>query len=333
MGKFNVNSIRGYDKIKEIKEDVSGEEYKFGSGLLSDASKDVVKMNIVNIEREKINKNPKNKYKIGEIDTLAESIKIYGIVNPLNVRRNSDGTYTLLGGERRITAIDKLIEDPNVPDWNEYTLIPCVIKDLDKIKLPISDEMKEKYAIVTTNKEARKYTDSDRYYEMQAWKEIIEELRSNGVEMLNDVDEDGEENSIQIKGEKTMDILSKVTGMSRGQVQRYDKVEKKAEPELLNAMLDDNISVGVAEKATDVLSSEQQKKLAKDSRKKKIQPSDVEKYKDDDEKTELTSIQFKNDIANISDAVKDGKAYLSEKERKEYDKLIKKLEKLILKEV
>lgn len=333
MGKFNVNSIRGYDKIKEIKEDVSGEEYKFGSGLLSDASKDVVKMNIVNIEREKINKNPKNKYKIGEIDTLAESIKIYGIVNPLNVRRNSDGTYTLLGGERRITAIDKLIEDPNVPDWNEYTLIPCVIKDLDKIKLPISDEMKEKYAIVTTNKEARKYTDSDRYYEMQVWKEIIEELRSNGVEMLNDVDEDGEENSIQIKGEKTMDILSKVTGMSRGQVQRYDKVEKKAEPELLNAMLDDNISVGVAEKATDVLSSEQQKKLAKDSRKKKIQPSDVEKYKDDDEKTELTSIQFKNDIANISDAVKDGKAYLSEKERKEYDKLIKKLEKLILKEV
>lgn len=199
--------------------------------------------------------------------------------------------------------------------------------------MPISDEMKEKYAIVTTNKEARKYTDSDRYYEMQAWKEIIEELRSNGVEMLNDVDEDGEENSIQIKGEKTMDILSKVTGMSRGQVQRYDKVEKKAEPELLNAMLDDNISVGVAEKATDVLSSEQQKKLAKDSRKKKIQPSDVEKYKDDDEKTELTSIQFKNDIANISDAVKDGKAYLSEKERKEYDKLIKKLEKLILKEV
>ncbi|RGG64367.1 hypothetical protein DWW96_09665 [Eubacterium sp. AF17-7] len=333
MGKFNVNSIRGYDKIKDIKEDVSGEEYKFGSGLLSDASKDVVKMNIVNIEREKINKNPKNKYKIGEIDTLAESIKIYGIVNPLNVRKNSDGTYTLLGGERRITAIDKLIDDPNVPDWNEYTLIPCVIKDLDKIKLPISDEMKEKYAIVTTNKEARKYTDSDRYYEMQAWKEIIEELRSNGVEMLNDVDEDGEENSIQIKGEKTMDILSKVTGMSRGQVQRYDKVEKKAEPELLNAMLDDNISVGVAEKATDVLSSEQQKKLAKDSRKKKIQPSDVEKYKDDDEKTELTSIQFKNDIANISDAVKDGKAYLSEKERKEYDKLIKKLEKLILKEV
>ena len=333
MGKFNVNSIRGYDKIKDIKEDVSGEEYKFGSGLLSDASKDVVKMNIVNIEREKINKNPKNKYKIGEIDTLAESIKIYGIVNPLNVRKNSDDTYTLLGGERRRTAIDKLIDDPNVPDWNEYTLIPCVIKDLDKIKLPISDEMKEKYAIVTTNKEARKYTDSDRYYEMQAWKEIIEELRSNGVEMLNDVDEDGEENSIQIKGEKTMDILSKVTGMSRGQVQRYDKVEKKAEPELLNAMLDDNISVGVAEKATDVLSSEQQKKLAKDSRKKKIQPSDVEKYKDDDEKTELTSIQFKNDIANISDAVKDGKAYLSEKERKEYDKLIKKLEKLILKEV
>ena len=56
MGKFNVNSIRGYDKIKDIKEDVSGEEYKFGSGLLSDASKDVVKMNIVNIEEKRLTK-------------------------------------------------------------------------------------------------------------------------------------------------------------------------------------------------------------------------------------------------------------------------------------
>lgn len=43
----------------------------------------------------------------------------------------------LLGGERRITAIDKLIEDPNVPEWNEDTLIPCTIKDLDKIKIAI----------------------------------------------------------------------------------------------------------------------------------------------------------------------------------------------------
>ena len=87
----------------------------------------------------------------------------------------------LLGGERRITAIDKLIEDPNVQEWNEDTLIPCVIKNLEEIDLPLSDEAKEQYALITTNKEARKYTDSDRYIEVMAWKKIIDELRANGV--------------------------------------------------------------------------------------------------------------------------------------------------------
>lgn len=95
-----------------------------------------------------------------------------------------------------------LIADDTVEDWNEYTLIPCVVKDLDKIKLPLSDENKEKYAIITTNKEARKYSDADKYNEMQAWKEIIEELRLKGVESITGEDENGEKNKIQIKGEK-----------------------------------------------------------------------------------------------------------------------------------
>ena len=128
----------------------------------------------------------------------------------------------LLGGERRITAIDKLIEDPNVPEWNEDTLIPCTIKDLDKIKLPLSDEAKEQYALITTNKEARKYTDADRYIEVQAWKRIIDELRANGVDTINMEDKD-----IQIKGEKTRNILARTTGMSQGQIQRYNKVRKQ----------------------------------------------------------------------------------------------------------
>ena len=87
---------------------------------------------------------------------------------------------------------------------------------MDKIKLPLSDEAKEQYALITTNKEARKYTDADRYIEVQAWKRIIDELRANGVDTINMEDKD-----IQIKGEKTRDILARTTGMSQGQIQRY----------------------------------------------------------------------------------------------------------------
>ena len=160
MGKFSVNSIRGNENGK----------VRLGEGLLNDASKDIIKMRIVNLERDKIRKNPSNNYSINDIDSLAESIKNYGIASPLNVTKLEDDSYMLLGGERRITAIDKLIEDPNVQEWNEDTLIPCVIKNLEEIDLPLSDEAKEQYALITTNKEARKYTDSDRYIEVMAWK-------------------------------------------------------------------------------------------------------------------------------------------------------------------
>lgn len=327
MKKFGLDSIKGFDKIDDINEQL-GDEYKFGSGLLNDASKGVIKLNITNIERDKIKRNPKNNYNISEIDTLAESIKIYGIVNPLNVKKNSDGTYTLLGGERRITAIDKLIEDTNVPDWNEYTLIPCVVKDLDNIDLPLSDEMKENFALITTNKESRKYTDADRIFELRMWKEIISELRNKGVDIIDNVQGKG---SIQIKGEKTLDILNKVTGISRGQLQKFNKVEKDADPELLNAILHNDISIGVAEKATELLSPDEQKNLAHESKKKKINPTDVANYKNNSDKIELTKAQFAKDIAQIRNILDEGNTSLTQTDKREYDKLIKKLNNLIQK--
>lgn len=331
MGKFSINSISGFGEENEKENAVPEERYMLGDELLDEKSRDIVKLKISNIERKKIKKNPNNNYSIDKIDELKESIKNYGLAEPINVKKLEDGNYMLLGGERRITAIDMLIADEKVEDWNEYTLIPCVVKDLDKIKLPLSDANKEKYAIITTNKEARKYSDADKYNEMQAWKEIIEELRTNGVESITGEDENGEENKVQIKGRTTRDILTETTGMSRGQINKFEKVQNNADPDLLNAMLDDNISVGVAEKAASMLKSSEQKKLAEESKHTKIKPSDVEKFRDKEETKELTSEQFVDDIANIENALASGKVVLTEREEAEYHKIINKLEKIIVK--
>ena len=53
MGKFSVNSIRGNEDGKGLKVDaVEGEKkLRLGEGLLNDASKDVIKMRIVNLDR------------------------------------------------------------------------------------------------------------------------------------------------------------------------------------------------------------------------------------------------------------------------------------------
>lgn len=334
MGKFNLDSLKGYNPEKGLKVDENQEgerKVRLGEGLLNEASKDIIKMRIVNLEREKIKKNPKNNYSIGEIESLAESIRVYGITAPLNVRKIDDDLYMLLGGERRITAIDKLIDNPNVPEWNEDTLIPCVIKDLDKINLPLSDENKENYAIVTTNKESRKYTDGDRYTEIQTWKKIIEELRANGVETINSEDEYGEKTEIQIKGKKTREILENTTGMSRGQINKFEKVENNGTDKLVSSILDNDISVGIAEKAVDILTPEEQDRLADEAKKRVIKPRDVESFKKEETKTELTFEQFSSDIKKVSDIIKESKVYLSEKDEKEYYKILKKLENILSK--
>ena len=149
MGKFKMKPLNGYDENKETEKELEKQtevpKLKLGAGLLSDASKETIKMELTQIPRDKIQKNPKNKYSIKGIESLAESIRVYGLGEPLNVKELPDGNYMLLGGERRITAIDRLIDNKEIKDWNEYTLIPCVVKDIEKIKLDLSKKNKEKY--------------------------------------------------------------------------------------------------------------------------------------------------------------------------------------------
>ena len=236
----------------------------------------------------------------------------------------------LLGGERRITAIDELIEDESVKDWNEYTLIPCVVKDLDDINIELSEENKEKFAILTTNKESRKYTEADKYYEIQAWKEIIGELRKNGVDTFTTADEDGEEKTVQIKGEKTREILAKTTGMSRGQINKYEAVDKNATEDIKNALLNDRLSVAAAAKASKELTKEEQDNLARASASEKITEKDVTKFKKTESGNKILTLQdFRKDIKGIQALLKDKEIKLDESELRSYYLYINKIEKIL----
>lgn len=333
MGKFNVKSIKGYEENQglQIQSEQNGEtKLKLGAGLLSDVSKSTIKMEVTHIEREKIEKNPKNKYSIKGIESLKESIRVYGLSEPLEVKELPDGRYMLLGGERRITAIDELIEDESVKDWNEYTLIPCVVKDLDDINIELSEENKEKFAILTTNKESRKYTEADKYYEIQAWKEIIGELRKNGVDTFTTADEDGEEKTVQIRGEKTREILAKTTGMSRGQINKYEAVDKNATEDIKNALLNDRLSVAAAAKASKELTKEEQDNLARASASEKITEKDVTKFKKTESGNKILTLQdFRKDIKGIQALLKDKEIKLDESELRSYYLYINKIEKIL----
>ncbi len=322
MGKFSVDSIKGVTKNQEGKVQV-------GAGLLSEVSKSQVAKTI-NVPRHMIDKNPNNKYSIRGITSLANSIRDYTLVEPLHVSRKPDGRYLLLGGERRLSAIDRLIADKEVSDWTEDTLIPCVERGTELIRLPLSEENKERYAIVITNKESRKYTDSDMYIEIQLWKDIIEDLRTKGIEYIDGSDEDGEENRIRIQGETTRDILTKTTGLSRGQVNKFEKVDKRGSDALKDALLNNDISVSVAAKAVDDLNEDEQTDLAIASKNKSIRSGDVKKYKKTSaKKKQITSDMFMEDTAAIIKNLQENKILLDESGEEKYHFYIRQIENLL----
>lgn len=323
MGKFSVGSIKGVTKNQE-------EKVQVGAGLLSEVSKNQVAAKIIQVPRNLIDKNPNNKYSIKGIASLANSIRDYTLIEPLHVSRKPDGRYLLLGGERRLAAIDRLIADKEVSDWTEDTLIPCVDKGTELIKLPLSEENKERYAIIITNKEARKYTDGDMYIEIQEWKSIIEELREKGIEYIDGSDEDGEESRIRIKGETTRDILTKTTGISRGQINKFEKVDKKGSDALKDALLNNKISVSVASRAVENLDKDEQENLVKASENTDIRSGDVKKYKKTGTRTtQLTPEMFQEDTAGILKNLSEGKILLDESAEEKYHFYIRQIENLL----
>ncbi len=325
MGKFNAQAIRGTESNKEIKE-------KIGEGLLSDVSKGNLKgSREINIPRNLIRKNPNNKYSIDGIKGLAENIRVRGIIQRLEVKAESDGTYMLLGGERRITAVDMLIENPEVEEWTEDSLIPCIVTNVENINLDLTYENKERFAILSTNQWNRKYNSADRIIEIEEWGKIIAELRQNGVQSIIGYDEEGNEKEIKIKGEKTKDIISQTTGASRGIINDVAYVKSHGSDELINAVMENKVSISTAAKAARELDYEEQKKLAEASKREKVTGKNISDFKKISENNGkvITPQVLRKDLKKITKLVKDKEIILDETSLKSYYSYIEKLENLL----
>ena len=302
-------------------------QVKIGIKLLEDTTAIRIGSDTVFIPRSKIIKNSENFYSIKGIRSLANSIKIFGLSAPLELKPLDDGNYMLTGGERRLTAIDLLIEKNG---WSKDILISCVIKNPRNVQLPLEKPEKETLAMITTNKETRKYSDGDLYKETQKLKPIIAKLRKKGVEYLLGYDEENKGKDIKIKGRKTRDVLSDMMDVSTGKINQISKITNQGSTELQNALIQDKISINVAEKAVSCLTSEEQTLLAKDSYKKKISVSDIKEYKKDKVVEESISAQrFQKDISEIISNLTSSPVILKDKEFKEYNSLIKKLKTLL----
>ena len=250
-----------------------------GAGLLNEASKNLAKnnMEITYIPRDEIYKNPKNEYSISDIENLADLIYVMGLREPLGVKPEGSG-YKLIEGERRLTAIDKLIADGK---WEGD--IPCIIREKElKVNLDIlSDEEKELLEIAGTNAGQRKYSEADYLFEVEKLEPIYKKLKASGIGEFTYESDTGEKITQSLTGKKSRELLAERLNVSPAQVGKISKVANSGTEELKEAVKDGTANIAVAAEIA-AMEKEDQKRLIEQHQKengKAISKKDVEAFK------------------------------------------------------
>ena len=151
---------------------------KAGEGLMSEVSRKANvsdRSAIQQIPYDQLVENKLNEeMSMGNIAELKDSIADVGLQQPLVVTKDGENRYRILSGHRRFRALKELLTEGRI----QYNLFPCVVKEFDRIELPISEAAKEKYAIATTNIENRNQTFSDRIALLRMMMDVYQELKA-----------------------------------------------------------------------------------------------------------------------------------------------------------
>lgn len=202
-------------------------ELETGLSFLPDNEK-FDKTLILKIDIDDIIPNDKNVLSTDDIDELAESIHKDGLLNPLKVYKNEDGTYELFGGHRRYLALKKLVDEDD--DFDPE--VSCIV-----YKRP-ADELRERLQIIQDNAQ-RDMTQDDRKKLFIELNNIFDTAKAEGNHAIGD-------------GRSKSDWIAVKLGVSQRTVRRWiaSLKGKKETPENPDAPDKEDIA-----QAKDILSS------------------------------------------------------------------------------
>lgn len=129
---------------------------------------------ITMIPISQIRANKFNFYKVEDVTDLAESIKLNGLLAPLDVFAQDDGQYRLFSGHRRFKALRELHEASNFKDWVK---IPCIVYEDPK------DEAKEELMLIHANSTGRVLSPYETSQQAKRIKALLVQLKEKGVEL------------------------------------------------------------------------------------------------------------------------------------------------------
>lgn len=139
------------------------------AGLSSQPVNQKLKTNILKIDIDDIYPNEMNIMSTDDIDELAKSIKKDGLINPLKVYKNKDGSYELLGGHRRWLAIKKLVDEND--DFDPE--VNCIVLSRPE------DKLREQMQIIQDNAQ-RDMTSEDKKKLFQKLNDIFDTAEAEG---------------------------------------------------------------------------------------------------------------------------------------------------------
>lgn len=161
------------------------------------------------IRLDKIVVNRDNFYSIDGIDELAESIKMVGLLSPVNVVPVAD-RYKLISGHRRFEAFRKLRENDKLAG-----IEPSVYDSIPAMVISGMDELAETMALVTANSTARELTYAEKCKQEDLLRKTLLAMRDAGQETPKNL------------GQYIADQI----GVSRNEVSRMHSVNQKLAPE------------------------------------------------------------------------------------------------------
>lgn len=347
MAKLNVDALRKgmgrqFNNQQSIYENKGNDNstIKVGSGLMEAMNMKSAEMEEIQVTHDQIHTTDKNDWsmKEEEIKELAELIRDVGILNPPILKKVGDKDYEIVAGERRYRAMGYLIQEGI---WSSDRKIKVHIFNPNLITLPLTDEEKEDYVRLAENSGQRNKTDGDLLLQMRGYQSIYTSLREKG----------------ELTGIKTRMLLAADMKISPSKVAQLQKVENRGSEALVQALLDDQVTVSTAQKIADMPEKEQEEFITEVSTKKepgeKIERIDILKFQnekdskaltgkptveensentEEEEKPEgilISGKKFRKDINVIMKKLKEKDIYLQEEDYEIYLRSIEKLKKIL----
>lgn len=153
------------------------------------------------------------------LEELEDSIRAYGIINPLIVRPMADDTWQIITGHNRRTAARNV----------GYTTVPAIVKRF-------ADEDEALGVLTTDNLRNRELLPSERGW---AYRDLMEIRKRQGQR----TDLTSSQSGTKLR---TAEMIGEVNGDSKNKVHRYIRLTYLI-PELLNLVDESKLGLGVGE--------------------------------------------------------------------------------------